>query len=369
MRTLFEFTRSLAEAAAEKEDFVPETFGSKMGKISPLLAPLAVEGLGEGKLPEGGISSVDIDFVTLAEDSPASQYDVNEHAIQVNVEHPIIAALDDLKEQNQKQWRRVIGEIVAGGKLTEGFLTARGVKEEIVRDAEELLDASLRSAASYIRDPVEEHIREIDEASHVGETRFENAVVNALKSMRLVARRIGGPDNPDGIVEIPVTGTKNLRISIEAKGTKGIITHQELSQATVARHEKDFGCTSSVAIAREYQVQGTSGGQSALLKETTGKLPLLTVSAIAKMLRLHRQRPFTYDKVAKILTTWTPRQTGSLGQRGGKPELGLMRLVLQIAHDKCRSRDQNFQIRVCRWDGRLVKRVSPKIRSSIFWKL
>ena len=75
--------------------------------------------------------------------------------------------------------------------------------------------------------------------------------------MRLVARPIGGPDNPDGIVDIPVSGAKNLRISVEAKGTKGVITHAELSQATVARHEEEYGCTSSVAIAREYQTEGS----------------------------------------------------------------------------------------------------------------
>jgi Histidine kinase-, DNA gyrase B-, and HSP90-like ATPase len=360
MRTLFEFTRSLAEAEVEEENFVPETFGSKIGKVSPLLAPLAMEGLAGGRLPEGGLRAVDIDFVTLAENSSAAQYDGKERAIHVNVEHPIIAALSDLKEQNQKQWRRVLGEIVAGGKLAEGFLAAKGVNEEIIFDLDELFDASLRSAASYIRDPVEEYIREIDEASYVGKTRFENAVVNALKSMRLVARRIGGPDNPDGIVEIPVTGTKNLIISIEAKGTKGIITHQELSQATVARHEEDFGCTCSVAIAREFQVQGISGRESGLIRETEGKLTLLSVPAIAKMLRLHRQRPFTYDKVAKILTTWTrPDKLENFVEATWRelPELGLMRLVLQVAHDKVQEQDQNFpDPGMLVGDGRLSKR-------------
>lgn len=363
MRTLFEFTRHLVEESEEKEDFVPETFGSKIGKISPLLAPLAIEGLG-GRLPEEGISAVDIDFITLTTDSFASQYDGEEHAIQVNVEHPIIAALDDLKDQHQKQWRRVMGEIVAGNKLAEGFLTAKGVDEQIVHDTQELLDASLRGAASYIRDPVEEHVREIDEASYEGGTRFENAVVNALRSMRLVAWHVGGSDSPDGIVEIPMTGMRNLRISVEAKGTKGIITHKELSQATVARHEKDYGCTSSVAIAREYQVQGKSGAQSALLRETAGKLPLLTVPAIAKMLRLHRRRPFTYDKVAAILTTCVgPNELEDFIEKKWRelPELGLMKLVLEVAHEQMEEHDKDFpDPGMIVADKRLVRRGTTK---------
>jgi len=345
MRTLFNFTRSLAEEKEEAADFTPQSFGSKIRSGSPLLAPLAVEGLGEGVLPPGGVSDIDIDFVTLGEDGPAARYDAEAHTIQVNEDHPIIAALDDFGEQRQKQLRRMIGEIIAGHKLAEGYLAAKGVAPAIIREIEELIDAALRSAAGFIRDPVEEHIQEIENASYEGGTRFENAVVNAFRSMRLVARRIGGSDNPDGIVAIPITGSVNLRISIEAKGTKGVITHTELSQATVARQQKESRCTSAIAIAREYQIDGKGGGDSALLRETLGKLPLLTVSAIAKMLRLHQKRPFTYDKVAEILTTVNrPDQLEDFIEAKWRelPDLGLMKLVLEVAHDKSAEHDQNF---------------------------
>ncbi len=359
---MFEFTRSLSEADAEKvEEHVPETsYGAKMGKISPLLAPLAFQGLSEGQLPKGGVKQIDIDFVPLAENRPASQYDTKEHVIQINVEHPIIAALNDLKEENQKQWRRVMGEIIAGGKLVEGFLASNRLNKELIFDVNELLDASLRSAASYIRDPAEEHIREIEEASYGGGTPFENAVVSAFKSMRLVARRIGGPDNPDGIVEIPISGARNHRISIEAKGSKGVITHSELSQATVARHEDKYNCTSAIAIAREYQTKGIDGKDSGILKETKGKLPLLTVPAIAKMLRLHQQRPFTYDKVATILTTWQhPNELEDFIEQIWRqmPELGAMKLVLQVAHEQMEQHDKDFpDPGMLVADRRLIKR-------------
>lgn len=345
MRVLFEFTRSLAEKQEDEDDFKPQPFGSKMQRSAPFLAPAAIGGLSGGKLPEGGISDVDIDYVALTEDGPASRYDSEEHDIQINEDHPIIDALNDLGAQRQKQWRRVMGEVIAGGTLAQGLLTAKGVDEDLISDAEELMDAALRSAASYIQDPVEEHIQEIQNASHVGGNRFENAVVNAFKSLRLVAQHLGGPDKPDGIVEVPVTGKKNLRISIEAKGTRGVITHAELSQATVDRHRQEQGCTTAVAIAREFQTQGIGQRDSGLLKETAGKLPLLTVSAIAKMLRLHRTRPFTYDKVATILTApCRPDEMEALIERTWRelPDLGLMKIILEVAHEKSTEHDVNF---------------------------
>ena len=345
LRTLFNFTRSLAEEKEEAEDFVPPSFGLKIRKASPLLGPLAAEGLGAGVLPPGGLAEIDIDFVTLGENGPAARYDAAEHTIQINEDHPLIAAFDDFGEQRKKQLRRVVGEVIAGSKLAEGYLLAKGVAPEIVREIEELMDAAFRSAAGYLRDPVEEHIQEIEDASYEGNTRFENAVVNAFRSIRLVARRVGGADNPDGIVEIPVTGAANHRISVEAKGAKGVVTHAELRQATVARQQKESGCTSAVAIAREYQVEGRGGGHSALLRETLGKLPLLTVPAIALMLRLHQRRPFTYNKVAEILTTSkNPADLESFIEAKWRelPDLGLMKLVLEVAHEKTVEQDKNF---------------------------
>ncbi len=345
MKTLFNFTRSLAEEKEESRDFEPKSFGSKIRTSSPLLGPLAFEGLGDGELPEGGISNIDIEFVTMGEDGPAARYDSKKHFIQVNEEHPIIAALDDLGTKQQKQLRRVLGEVVAGIKLAEGFLVAKKVKKDVVSQTAELINVSLRNAASHIRDPVEEHIQEIEDASYQGGTPFENAVANAFRSLGLAAQRIGGSDNPDGTIDIPVTGRKNLRICIEAKGSAGITSHADLHESTVARHKRQKECTSSIAVAREYQIAGKSGKPSALVRETKGKLPLFTVSALEKMLRLHQRRPFTYDKVATILRKWKhPNNLEAFIEKTWRelPDLGLLKLVLDVAHEKSAKHDKVF---------------------------
>jgi len=81
------------------------------------------------------------------------------------------------------------------------------------------------------------------------------------------------------------------------------------------------------------------------LRETKGKVPLLTVDAIAEMLRLHKRRNFTYDKVATILTTWKhPDEIVPFVQETWRsmPSLGLMRLILNVAHDLMAQDDTNY---------------------------
>jgi len=154
---------------------------------------------------------------------------------------------------------------------------ARDVPSEALGEIDEILDAALRSAAEYIRDPVEDHIEAIDSASYTGDRPFEKAVIDAFKSMRLVANHHGEADAPDGIIEIALSGTENLRISVEAKGSKGIIDHAALAEATVTRHTEEYQCTKAIAIAREFATVGIGKKDSALLRETKGKVPLLTL--------------------------------------------------------------------------------------------
>ena len=44
LKTLFNFTRNLAEERAEAQEFAPRTLGSKLKGVAPLLLPLALQG-------------------------------------------------------------------------------------------------------------------------------------------------------------------------------------------------------------------------------------------------------------------------------------------------------------------------------------
>ncbi len=336
LRTLFNYTRTLVEEKEEETGgYEPGSFGRRLASSSPILAQAALKGLLQGAITSDDLASLKIEFATFGPSGPPTRFDAASRTILVNQDHPLIAALDDLEALSQ-QMRRVIGEVLAGIEIGKGYLKGRGVDQLIIDETAEVIDASLRGAADYVRDPVEEHIAEIREASFTGGAPFEQAVVNAFKSLRLAARHLGKADEPDGIIVIPRTGMENLRISVEAKGSKGTITHKDLSEATVTRHSGDHACENAIAIARDFATDGIAGRDSALLRETKGKVPLLTLDGIERMLRLHKRRKFTYDKVAKILTTWN-HPDGLLAfiekTWGEMPDLGLMRLILTVAHD------------------------------------
>jgi len=335
LRTLFNYTRTLVEEREETGEYEPGSFGRRLGSASPILAQAALKGLVRGPVNPEDLGKLAIDFATLGVAGPPTKFDEVAREILVNEDHPLLTSLDELGGLS-KQMRRVIGEVLAGIEMGKGYLRARGVPGDVVAETGEVIDASLRSAAEFVRDAVEQHIEEIRRASYVGNTDFEKAVVDAFRSLRLAAHHYGESDEPDGIIEIPQSGKDNLRISIEAKGSKGVITHKELSGATVRRHSGEHACQYAVAIAREFAKVGIGGKDSALLRETKGNVPLLTVDGIEKMLRLHKQRNFTYDKVAKILTNWKhPDDVVAFIEETWRemPELGLMRLILTVAHD------------------------------------
>lgn len=335
LHTLFYYTRGLVEEQEETGEYDPGSFGQRLGSSAPIHAQAALKGLLRGAVASGDLGKLKIDFGNLGIAGPAARFNKDALTLVINEDHPLLSSLEELGNIS-KQMRRVIGEVLAGIEIGKGYFLARGVDEEIISEAAEVIDASLRSAADFVRDPVEEHIKEIKNASYTGDTPFEKAVVEAFRSLRLAANHHGESDQPDGIIEIPISGMDNLRVSIEAKGSKGIITHKELREATVSRHSGEAQCHCAVAIAREFATGGIGGKDSALLRETSGKVPLLTVEGIERMLRLHKVKNFTYDKVIKILTTWTHPDTlvAFIEDTWHEmPELGLMRLILTVAHD------------------------------------
>lgn len=344
LRTIFNHARNRAEELEESEGYEPQEFGSRMKMLAPILAPQALMGLAKNKFPKEGLEALKIDFASFGEAGFAAKYDPETNTILINADHPLIVALDDLGSKS-KPLRHMIGEVFAGTQMSKGYLAMRGVKMEIVEESSDIIEVAMRSAAGYVRDEVEEHIKVIKEASYEGGAAFENAVVTAFRSMRLSAWRLGQPDLPDGILEIPRAGQISLRISVEAKGSQGIITHKELSEATVSRHREENGCTHAIAIAREYRTEGQGGKDSALVRETQGKVTLMTVDGIVEILRLHRKRPFTYDKIATILTTSKkPNELIPFIHETWKqlPELGLMRLILEVAQEKQNRDSQNY---------------------------
>lgn len=341
LKELFNEARNRAEAIEEAGEYVPPPFGARMHVLSPFISPLAIRGLAGGEL-SGQIVDVKVDFVALGEGGPPCTFDAKGNVFLVNEDHPLIASLDE-KGEKVKQLRHVLAEVIAGTLMESGYLRSQRVPEGLIQECGAIVDDALRSAVGYLADPAERHIREIEEASYVGGKRFEMAVVRVFRDLRLSADRRGQPEEPDAIITLPRAGQKNLLISVEAKGSKGVVTHAELHSKTVDRQRKEAGCDKAIAIAREYVQEGIGGKKSALVRETQSELPLITTRAIAKILRLHKKRPFTNDKIEKILTTWIPpSDLEAFIESVWKelPEPGLLRDIISVAWE-IQKRDEN----------------------------
>jgi len=335
LREMFNETRAKTEAIEQSGEYVPRSFGARLRTLSPLLGPSALRGLTRGGMPEGGLEGVGVEYRSLGQSGPPVTYDDATNTIAINEEHPTIEALDDLGEPARKL-RTVLGEVLAGTILSQGYLKTRSVPPDVLADAFELTYDALLGASGYLKDPVESHVQEIEEASFEGGKRFEDAVVRAFRDLRLSTTRYGAADSPDGIVEIPRAGTSNLKVSVEAKGSHGIVTHAELSSATVDRHRTEAGCTCAIAIAREFQPRGIGDVRSALEREALrAGIPLLTTEALALILRMNAVRPFTHDKLVTILTTWKrPNEEVEFIQTVWEtlPDPGLMRDILEAGY-------------------------------------
>ena len=228
-KVVFNFTRvKYDEKFKEEAAYSPESFGIRLRTLSPIAAPIALSGLSEGEVLEKGLDSLEVGFSSFGESGPAVRYDPVEKKILVNEDHPLIEALDDLGQHQKANLRQVVAEVLAGTQMAKGYLRSQSIPEKVVQDTGDIIEVSVRSAAQFVVDEVKEHIDAIEEASYVGGKPLENAVVTAFRSLRLVASRYGASDEPDGIIEIPKSGAPNLRISVEAKGSRGVINHEDL---------------------------------------------------------------------------------------------------------------------------------------------
>src|SRR6266581_6823801 len=131
LRELFNEARRRAEDIEEAGEYEPPPFGSRLRLLAPMLAPLALQELGGGKLPPGGLEAVEVDFATFGENGPVCRYDRESNAILVNEEHPIVAMLSE-RGDAARQLRQVLAEIVAGTLVAGGYLRARGVDGGLV---------------------------------------------------------------------------------------------------------------------------------------------------------------------------------------------------------------------------------------------
>ncbi|SFL67230.1 Histidine kinase-, DNA gyrase B-, and HSP90-like ATPase [Halogranum rubrum] len=319
----------------EEDEQSVRTFGTRLNTLAPFDATQGLRGLSSDGFPEGGLGSIDVKFSSYDESDEITYYSSDDQTIFINESHPLFKALEESNKMSN-EFKQVFGEAVAGNLLASGYLEYHGVEQELLDISKEVSDDALRSAAGYIRDEIEYYINEIHDASLEGGSRYEEVIVDVFRQINVSARHEGASDRPDGVLTIPQAGSKNLRFCMEAKGSKGIVNHEDAKEATVTRHKEEAECDHAVVIAREFQLDGKYGKDSALLREMDGSASLLTNEAMEKLLRLHKRRRFTHQQIVDILTNdQHPDElvdyVGEIWQE--TPEPGLMREILDIGWD------------------------------------
>jgi hypothetical protein len=339
------------------------SFGTRLNTLAPFDATQGLRGLSKGKFPDGGLGSVDVQFSSYDEADEITHYSSEDQTIFINEEHPLFKALEESNKMSD-ELKQVFGEAVAGNLLASGYLGHHGVENNLLDISKSITDDSLRSAAGYIRDEIEYFINEIHDASLEGGTRYEKVVVDVFRHISVAIQHEGASDNPDAILTIPQAGEENMSFCIEAKGSKGIVNHEDAKEATVSRHKEEAGCDHAVVIAREFQLEGKGNKDSAFLREMDENASLMTNEAMEKLLRLHKRRRFTHQQIIDILTN-SEHPTDLVEYVEEKweetPEPGIMGEILQIGWEaQKKNRVNKPSIGMVLADERILEREVPK---------
>ena len=323
---------------------VQKSFSQRLKDRSRQYAYDAVRGLTrEESDDEIELESIDLITRPLNPSDRAVEYQQSDNMVVINEEHPLF---DTLRRQNHFTENIEDGfkEVLAARLLIHGYLRQNGAGELALAASRQIFDSVLRSAAGNLgADELDYQLTELEDASTVGGTRFENAIVDIFQNIGLSAVQEGGPDTHDAVIEVPQIG-KNHRVSVEAKGSKGIVSHAQLSFDDVNRHRKEQNCQTAITIAREFQLEGIGDEKSALLRnvnseineEAVENISLFTTDALEVFLRLHNKKPFTYSETIDVLTNEeTPGEIADyvIEVWEGKPTDELTRNIIQIAHD------------------------------------
>lgn len=350
LRGLFNYLRtnakdsegSFSSSSDSGEQREIRSFSDRLQMRSPRQGYEALVGLNLDDDRPVDPDTVEIDTTTLGHTDYPVKYDPEDNEIQINDEHPLHKTLSE-QVGFSENIRDTIEEILAGALLIVGFLRYNRQDDRLLEESHQLFDYVLRSAAEHFRSELDHQLEELHRASVQGGTEFEQAIAEIFKDLGLSTVTMGGPDRSDGIISLPMPGEPNYLVAIEAKGSQGIVDHQQVNLSTVDRHRGEDECDHAIVIAREFQTGGIGEGQeSGLLRELDENASLITTEAMEVLLRLHQHRRFTYSQAKRILKNKEhPDNLPEfiLGVWEETPDNELMRNILLVGHEIQESRD------------------------------
>jgi hypothetical protein len=319
-------------------------FSDRLQMRSPWYASHAIGGLIQQEGTEVNIDDVEIEVRSLRSTDHAIEFDEEDSVFVVNDAHPLFDTLEK-KDGFTKNLQDAFSEILAARLLIHGYLRSMRTDPDALAASRQIFDSVLRSAAGSIgEDELSYQLAELNDASIEGDTRYEQAIVDIFQNIGLAAVQEGGPDTHDGVLVIPRSGQSNCRISIEAKGSQGIVDHQQLKFDNINRHRVEQDCDHAIVVARNFQTEGRGNKKSALLRnadqeinhEAVEHISFMTNDALEVFLRLHYEQPFTYSETIEIFTNnKIPSHIADhvVSVWESKPDDQIVRTILELAHE------------------------------------
>lgn len=304
MQSVYNELSSRARDSKEDQEYDPGEFSKRFSKRAPNRSTQALQGLAQHKdeeYPEDGWNNIQMNFSDRSAEHRAVDFEGD--AITVNKQHPFFQNLKG--EGAGESVVQAVGEGLTGNLLGAGYLSFKETPDHIVEEILELSDNTLRAAADYLEDPVK-HIKEdLKEKSHVGDTPFEEAVVEALRYTGIRTDHLGNSGDSDLIITFDRAGEEPYKVSVEVKGKgEGKVDHQQAKKATIVEHRKHDDCDHAVLIAREFQTNGQGDDESKLIRqfEESDKLSLLSLEGLYDVLDKHAEKGVDHGTLKSVLT-------------------------------------------------------------------
>lgn len=303
LKSIFNFARTEAKNLEEDEEYEPKSFGERLNVYSPFDVAEAVEGL-TGEYPSEDFDELEVKAGSFNEDDRPVLYKDGE--IIINEEHPFFRSLSN--ENGYTNFRKTIGEAVAGNLLTKGYFEKHDVPTALIDASEEMYDDILRSAAEYHQDETKYLKKRLKEASYEGDDPFERAIVSAFRSLKLASRHYGASGDPDGKIAIPQGREDHFLVSIEAKGKRDgkVVDHTNARASSVSRHRDGEGCDHAIIVARDFQLRGDSEDENSVFLDEIEReegVTLLRLDALIRLIEEHKENRFRHSQIRDILTS------------------------------------------------------------------
>ena len=304
MQSVYNELSTRARKNREDQEYDPGEFSKRFSKRSPMRSTQALQGLAQHQgeeYPENGWEDIQMTFSDRSSDHRAVEFE--DGSITVNKQHPFFQNLKG--EGANDSVVQAVGEGLTGNLLGAGYLSFKETPDHIVEEILELSDNTLRAAADYLEDPVK-HIKEdLKEKSHIGDTPFEEAVVEALRYTGIKAKHLGDSGDSDLIITFDKAGEEPYKISVEVKGKgEGKVDHQEAKRGTILEHKDQDDCDHALLIAREFQTNGQGDEDSKLIRqfEARDDLSLLNLEGLHNILDKHAEKGLDHGTLKAVLT-------------------------------------------------------------------